>query len=80
MEKFFEALLKVIEEKEGVKITGTVRKKTPEEMEKYPDRWIIFSDELKEKYGENNVFEAYHPSCWQKGANKLKDIKETFDK
>jgi hypothetical protein len=51
VEKFFEALLKVIEEKEGVKITGTVRKKTPEEMEKYPDRWIIFSDELKEKYG-----------------------------
>lgn len=36
--------------------------------------------ELKEKYGENNVFETYHPSCWQKGANKLEYIKETFDK
>lgn len=33
--------------------------------------------ELKEKY---TVFVANHPSCWQKGANKLKYIKETFDK
>ena len=32
---------------------------------------------LKEKY---TVFEAYHPSYWQKGANKLRYIKETFDK
>jgi len=32
---------------------------------------------LKEKY---TVFVANHPSCWQKGANKLKYIKETFDK
>jgi hypothetical protein len=36
--------------------------------------------ELKEKYGKNNVFEAYHPSCWQKRANKLEYIKETFNK
>ena len=33
--------------------------------------------ELKEKY---IVFVANHPSCWQKGANKLEYIKETFDK
>ena len=32
---------------------------------------------LIEKY---TVFEAYHPSYWQKGANKLRYIKETFDK
>ena len=33
--------------------------------------------ELKKKY---TVFEANHPSCWQKRANKLEYIKETFDK
>ncbi len=33
--------------------------------------------ELKEKY---TVFEAYHPSCWQKGANKLEYIIKTFIK
>lgn len=32
VEKFYATLMRIIEEREGVKITYTLRKKTPEEM------------------------------------------------
>ena len=42
------------------------------------------TEKLKEKYGENNVFEAYHPSYWPRGTkklgrNELEYIKKTFN-
>ena len=46
VEKLIETLIKLYEEREGIKITYTLRKKTEEEMIKYPDGFtVIFKDD-----------------------------------
>ena len=39
LDRFYATLVKILEEKYDVKIKYTVRKKTPEEKEKYPNKW-----------------------------------------
>lgn len=47
VEKLYAALFKIIEEREGVKIKYSIRKKTPEEMAAYPNKWCEVSDNVR---------------------------------
>ena len=47
VEKFYAALFKILENRYNVSIKYTVRKKTPEEMAAYPNKWCEVSDDVR---------------------------------
>ena len=47
VERFYETLVKILEDKEGVKLEYTVRKKTPEEYAADPNKMVEVSDRVR---------------------------------
>lgn len=47
VERFYATLIKIIEKRAGVKITYTVREKTPEEFATNPNKLVEVSDNVR---------------------------------
>jgi hypothetical protein len=47
VERFYATLIKILEEKYDVNIKYSIRKKTPEEMAAYPNKWCEVSENVR---------------------------------